>query len=272
MTINDYLDRIIGWKEEKIVAIPIKKIPNKVKPIFEPEYKQTLKKRIIIKARVTSSNLAELYNLEKNLECKTLKNPINNKKCSVWIEKMKVTWRGNEDYNHPWLITINLLYGESISGEQITNGGFETGDFTGWTVTKGSNMIAVQKKDDYWSFIDAYEGTYYCGSKTNGDYGTIEQVLAEEVPVESVSKFEIHVLGGYDYSPPSGGKVTVEIVYTDDTTTSVSWEATNENKNTWQTLDLKTYLESGKTIKKLIIKINHDSVTYAMVDGCTCTV
>ena len=79
MTLNDYLDRIVGWKEEKNVSIPIKKIPNKVKPTTEIQYYSEKLTRISITARVTTSHLNQLKDLEKSLEKQILTDSISNK-------------------------------------------------------------------------------------------------------------------------------------------------------------------------------------------------
>lgn len=180
------------------------------------------------------------------------------------------------------ILTLNMVACPVAGIEQITNGDFETGDFTGWGGINHTppppppeTGISVQKKGDYWTGIDAYEGTYYCGSNSNGDYGSLTQSFSNPIPVACFTEspvFEIHVLGGYLISPLGGGKVSIDIEYDDATITTVDWEASEANADTWQTINLKPYLESGKKVTSITIRINYNSGTYAMVDGISCVI
>jgi len=127
MAINDYLDRIIGWKEEELVDVPIKKIPNKTKPTVEAESMQVMAIRITVTARVSTSNLVQLRNLEKNLDYKVLKNPVTNKQANVWINEMEVNWRGQEDQNYPWLIRLDMI----VKGDSDSD--TDTGGWSSWS-------------------------------------------------------------------------------------------------------------------------------------------
>jgi hypothetical protein len=157
------------------------------------------------------------------------------------------------------------------SGEQIVNGGFETGDTSGWTVLVSSGLV-VQQWGEHWGY-QPYEGNYYYGTTFYGDYGTIEQTLLTPVPTScfgASSVFNVHVLGTYDSCQNVGGNVTVSINYSDGTKTDVYWEAEYGNEGTWVELDLKPYLATGKTVTKITIDLNTNHQMAVFVDGISC--
>jgi hypothetical protein len=154
------------------------------------------------------------------------------------------------------------------SGEQIVNGGFETGDLTGWTAT--GNITVVGN-------LFPQEGTYWAGiyDASLGLTGSLEQDFANTIPYECfgpTSVFKLYVAAGLQISPPVGGRVTIRIRYTDDTETIIEWERTAGNPG-WNEIDLKSYIELGKTVKGLTLDLNAQNTKNAVeVDGCTCNV
>lgn len=116
-------------------------------------------------------------------------------------------------------------------GEQIENGGFETGDFTGWL----NYEYAIQSNG-------AHGGSYYLRAYPAGD---VEQELAVPIPTSCIESFTFWV-----YLEGSGGEAefTVVVTYTDDT---YSIHSDIENtKDTWVQKTV-TGLTAGKTVKKI---------------------
>jgi hypothetical protein len=136
------------------------------------------------------------------------------------------------------------------SGEQIVNGGFETGDFTGWTETIDVEVV----KSGNGMYLP-HAGSYSVG--TLALIGSMKQTLITPVPVECVKNtFSLWIISGYGVSPTGGGKFRVEINYTDETNTTVIREITEGEKDTWIEWDLKNELASGKTIESIKITLD----------------
>ena len=131
------------------------------------------------------------------------------------------------------------------SGEQITNGGFETGDFTGWTYDPSNTGI--------WG--EAHSGSYaawirYDSCASIGYW--IKQAFATPIPVECVKSFSLWITGwcsGYN------AIARVHVNYDDGTETvkdfSVGWYYVVDFI---QCSSLKTVLVAGKKIVSILIE------------------
>jgi len=150
------------------------------------------------------------------------------------------------------------------SGEQITNGGFETGDFTGWTQS-GFSIVS-------WG---AHSGTYRAWVETlNTPY--LSQDLANPVPQACLTVSSVVSLwykGSYDECAELGTIVRARIVYTDDPETVVEHETTLAEHGIWVEIDLKPYVQSGKTVKRLRIEVDDNGTgAYTSVDDISFSV
>lgn len=141
------------------------------------------------------------------------------------------------------------------SGEQITNGGFETGDFTGWTAV--ANHYGTGKLPTIETTILGevpHSGSYMAYFGDGGDWleAYIEQTLS--ILVECVQKFSVWKNGSRPVSPPAGSISRFSIFYSDATTTTVTHETTAPYHSEWEEIDLLPYLEAAKTIIKIRIE------------------
>ena len=144
------------------------------------------------------------------------------------------------------------------TGEQITNGGFETGDTTDWTVT-GTIEVVTYK---------AHSGSYSARTLRNKT-GTVAQTLSTSVPtvcIVDTSTFGLYILSDWSWSPEGGGIFTAKINYTDGTSTTVTREITEAEENAWQYWDLKPYLEADKEIESIKITLEGNVGTLPYVD------
>jgi hypothetical protein len=133
------------------------------------------------------------------------------------------------------------------SGEQIVNGGFEKGDFTGWTygTTDGGSLPTITS--DY-----SHSGTYSCWLYY--DYcrliaGWIRQDLVTSINVDCVKNFKLYI--GY-YAGTR--KVKVTLIYTDGTEQNIEVTLAGDVEvGYWDEVDLLSYLLTGKTVQAIKI-------------------
>jgi hypothetical protein len=148
------------------------------------------------------------------------------------------------------------------TGDQITNGHFATGDFSGWAYA-----------GDIYVETEGYIAPHYAACNICYDSGFVEQDLSNVTPTrcfDAASTFHVMCYGfNSGCVGEEGSKVQVEITYTDTTVTTVIWECSVEENETWAELDLKPYLSAGKIIKhiKVTINLNHK---YVAIDDIKC--
>jgi hypothetical protein len=130
------------------------------------------------------------------------------------------------------------------SGEQIVNGGFEKGDFTGWVVSGPASVI------NYFQ----HSGLYSARAPVN-TVVSIEQNLLNNVPSECLKPTSIFLLWflGF-YGCVAGTVLRVYIKYTDATQTIVEHTTTPDESGFWIEINLKPYVEAGKTVNSIKIE------------------
>lgn len=95
------------------------------------------------------------------------------------------------------------------AGAQLSNPGFETGDFTGWTVVNG-----VWEVTSYGGNV-GYEGTYYAWAQALGDPAGNSYTGVLESETFTINALAINFLGvGHDHSGLNEARI--ELVRTSD--------------------------------------------------------
>jgi len=126
-------------------------------------------------------------------------------------------------------------------GEQIENGGFETGDFTGWTNT---GFVISDLITPPW---EPYEGSYCIKTFDSGI--ELSQTFVSPISYgcwNGGSIFQLYIKGNTSFSPTYYDGVDIHILYDDASETLV--DARVSDPYVWKLINLKSYVEVGKTV------------------------
>ena len=129
--------------------------------------------------------------------------------------------------------------------ELFVNGGFETGDFTGWDNTQ----------------CDLVTNPVHSGVYSAHLYESFMSQDFPDVPRECIEAFQAWAIGSpYNW---------ITIFYDDDTSTylGVDWLSTRINESTWSLLDLLSAVPLGKKIVK--VQFNGGTGNPWWIDDCT---
>jgi len=146
------------------------------------------------------------------------------------------------------------------TGEQVNNGGFETGDFTGWTAVGATISTAKPHTGTYNAYLDSV------------DY--ITQNLLQNVPQQCLTAPTVFGLWRSIRRFPVGGsriQWRVTLTYTDASTTVVDYDEDSAGcgYGAYAYKDLKGEVASGKTLQNIKIeRVSGDGEL--AIDDVTC--
>jgi len=169
-----------------------------------------------------------------------------------------IYWDTVED---AWRLEIEA-YNPVISvQEMITNGNFETGDFTGWEHGTGTGGT-VDVKDYFWLSPPCGD---YAAQLLSENYPDpkpwISQTLSSSVPKEDISEFSFRAM--YNGCLPSNIRVTIGYSDGSETTQDFTLDAN------WTTYNLLQYVTDGKSVKSIKIEQLDDFESEAVIDCVT---
>ena len=137
-------------------------------------------------------------------------------------------------------------------GEQIVNGGFETGDFTGWIETGNNQEITS---------FDPHSGAYCVNLYMFQSWiGAIKQELIEPISYSCIDSFTTWFAAGQS----GGDYLTITVTYTDDTTTE--WTEFTGADVDWHEINIKSHLDEAKSVKSIEFKMPAGSVDVRIDD------
>jgi len=136
-----------------------------------------------------------------------------------------------------WFLKPEIICPE---GEQIVNGGFETGDLPPW-----------EAKYNYVTDRYAHTGTYSCYITYAG---WTKQTVS--IPVNCIKSFTLWAYNEFD---DRDAYVRVIAHYTDDTSDEHEFM---ETRLAWAQFDMLPYLTAGKTIDYIRIQVSGDVGSY----------
>ncbi len=104
------LEHTLTWDEEATTTIPRKKVIRKTTPTTQAQYFCRTPREIIITARVTLALKEALHTLRNQNAWQALYDYDGVTKVDdVWVERVAPSWKGDEDEDNPWLVTLLLV-------------------------------------------------------------------------------------------------------------------------------------------------------------------
>lgn len=104
------LEHTLTWDEDATTTIPRKKVIRKTTPTTQSQYFCRTPREIVITARVTGVTKEALHTLRNAHVWQALYDYDGITKVDdVWIESVKPSWKGGEDEDNPWLVTLYLV-------------------------------------------------------------------------------------------------------------------------------------------------------------------
>lgn len=229
-TFNWIIERTLS-KTHK-VAIP--DFVNQANPSIDVNVWSRKKGRLEIECRLTETERRTLNNYWKQ----TFEIYDGIYIYEVWMVEVEHEWDPATSKTHIWHSTISFIVISQSScscpsGEQVTNGGVETGDLTGWTPSGSPTVISN----------GAHGGTYYIQFADDAD--KISQTF-DDIHVSCISIFKLYAQGSGCWDPD----LKVKVYYSDGSNETITFASIGSG---WNECDIKPHLDAGKCVSKIDI-------------------
>jgi len=104
------LEVVLDWDEDEEMTIPIKRIVRKTTSgTTQSDFPTRTPRHIIITAKHTTTTKLAIRNLKNQAVWQTLYDYDGTFVDHVWMEKLRHRWRGDQDHNYPWVMTLDLI-------------------------------------------------------------------------------------------------------------------------------------------------------------------
>lgn len=129
------------------------------------------------------------------------------------------------------------------TGDQITNGGFETGDLTGWTSNNADTSSGHHHSGSY--------SAYILWDDCLGTSGYLTQSFSPVIPVYCITELSLYAKNTCGTNPSYA--VNILATYSDATTDNI--QKTGTNSSTWTKLNFTAGLTSTKLLSSIKISV-----------------
>lgn len=162
------------------------------------------------------------------------------------LNKIKLVIEDEQQNNASLIKVINVSNSTHISSGQIINGGFETGDVSGWTVTTDESGPGTHIHTYNVSEEHNYSGTYGCELFTNTCFISTSSIsLTQNVNLTDIDYFTFNHQCTYEYSGTSNNSAYSQLeFYVDDDVTAIPLFNNSSIINVWkiESVDVSNYI------------------------------
>lgn len=109
-TLQGSYNKVLEWEEEESTDVAIKDVPTKTTGTVETEVWTATPKSYALICRLTATEKSNLETIEDSQSASSTADLKEDgvKKDDVWVEDVRCTWQGDEDWNAPWRVEIKL--------------------------------------------------------------------------------------------------------------------------------------------------------------------
>lgn len=253
----------IDWRESQVCIPSIGDVPTRATGQYVDTGVWVLKTRQLkIRTRLSNAEKTTLLAIFNQVAIVTIVGNVGtlmNWTYYGWFRDKDIVYEySKETALEPWrcdlifdIYSFNYIACTCPSGEQITNGTFETGDFTGWT-TEGTPIIGSNG-----------------GQGGSTKYAVFDESVTDKIS-QTLNNVSVDCITSFKVYSKSSGCVTpdikVKIYYADGTNETYSDTA---GTTSWKEHNILSTLDSGKCVLKVEIWFEWSGYCTAYCDTVT---